>query len=103
MTIIWSDDAILSVDNTADYVRDKFGALVSDEFYQEVVAVSSQLEEFPESGAPEDALAGARHEYRSIAVGDQNRLIYRIDGDTIRVEFLWNTKMNPLRLPRMFD
>ena len=35
MIIIWSDEAIESVDNTADYIEDNFGVDRSIEFYNE--------------------------------------------------------------------
>ena len=35
MRIIWSDEAIESVDNTADYIEDNFGVNRSIEFYDD--------------------------------------------------------------------
>ena len=102
MTLIWSDDAIQSVDNTADYIEKEFGILRSIEFLQDVIDRANGLITNPRSGAIDDLLEGARHEYRSVPIGEQSRLIYRIDGNVVRLEFLWNNRMNPITLRKMF-
>ena len=47
MRIVWSDDAIESVDNTADYIEDNFGVNRSMEFYDEVQEQVDSLLQFP--------------------------------------------------------
>ncbi len=103
MRIIWSDEAIESVDNTADYIEEYFGTDSSIEFYNEVQAQADSLLEFPKKGPIDDDLKGGAHEYRSLAIGDLSRLIYRIDGDIVRILYLWNTRLNPITLRRMFN
>lgn len=103
MRIIWSDAAIESVDNTADYIEDVFGTVRSIAFYKEVQSRADALLQFPKRGRVDQSLTGGKYEYRSLSVGRLSRLIYRIDGDTIRILYLWNNRRNPIVLRRMFN
>ena len=103
MRIIWSDDAIKSVDNTADYIEDNFGVDRSIEFYDEVLEQADSLVQFPKKGPIDEDLKGGKYEYRSLGIGKLSRLIYRIDGETIRILYLWNTRRNPITLRMKFD
>ena len=103
MRIIWSDAAIESVDNTADYIEDVFGTVRSIAFYKEVQSRADALLQFPKRGRVDQLLKGGKYEYRSLSVGRLSRLIYRIDGDTIRILYLWNNRRNPIALRRMFE
>ena len=102
MRIIWSDEAIESVDNTADYIENNFGVGRSIEFYNEVQEQVDLLVQFPQRGHIEEYLKGGNYEFRSLAIGELSRLIYRIDGETIRILYLWNTRRNPITLQKMF-
>lgn len=103
MRIIWSDEAIKSVDNTADYIADNFGVDRSIEFYDEVLEQTDSLVQFPQKGPVDEDLKGGKYEYRSLGIGKLSRLIYRIDGETIRILYLWNTRRNPITLWMKFD
>ncbi len=103
MRIIWSDDAIKSVDNTVDYIEDNFGVDRSIEFYDEVLEQADSLVQFPQKGPIDEDLKGGKYEYRSLGIGKLSRLIYRIDGETIRILYLWNTRRNPITLRMKFD
>ena len=102
MRIIWSDEAIESVDNTADYIENNFGVGRSIEFYNEVQEQADLLVQFPKRGPIEEYLTGGNYEFRSLAIGELSRLIYRIDGETIRILYLWNIRRNPITLQKMF-
>ena len=56
MRIIWSDEAIESVDNTADYIEDNFGVYRSIEFYDDVQEQVDSLRVFPMKGPIDDDL-----------------------------------------------
>ena len=102
MKLIWADEAIESVDNTADYIEENFGLESSIQFYDEVQSRADELETYPKLGPIDEDLAGGQYEYRSLGIGELSRLIYRIDGETIRILYLWNTRRDPLRLVKMF-
>ena len=102
MRIIWSDEAIKSVDETADYIEDNFGIGRSMEFYDEVQKQADSLLQFPKKGSIDDDLKGGMYDYRSLGIGELSRLVYRIDGETIRILYLWNTRRNPITLRSMF-
>ena len=103
MRIIWSDQAVESVDKTADYIEENFGVDRSIEFYDEVQEQTDLLTQFPNMGPIDDDLRGGKYEYRSLGINKLSRLIYRIDGETIRILYLWNTRQNPITLRRMFE
>lgn len=102
MKLIWADEAIESVDDTADYIEENFGVARSIEFYDEVQSRADELEKHPKLGPIDEDLMGGQYEYRSLGIGELSRLIYRIDGETIRILYLWNTRRDPLRLVKMF-
>lgn len=52
---------------------------------------------------PNSIFRHGKHEYRSLGIGKLSRLIYRIDGETIRILYLWNTRQNPITLKEMFQ
>ena len=64
---------------------------------------ADSLLQFPKMGPIDDDLKGGQYEYRSLGIGKLSRLIYRIDGETIRILYLWNTRHNPIILQRMFE
>ena len=47
MRLIWADEAIESVDNTADYIEENFGVERSIQFYDEVMSRADELEKHP--------------------------------------------------------
>ena len=102
MRLIWADEAIESVDNTADYIEELFDLERSIQFYDEVQSRADELKEHPQLGPIDEDLAGGKYEYRSLGIGELSRLIYRIDGETIRILYLWNTRKDPIRLVKMF-
>ena len=102
MRLIWADQAIESVDSTADYIENLFGTERCLQFYEEVQRQADLLVKHPELGPVDDDLKGGRYDYRSLGINELSRLIYRIDGDTIRVLYLWNTRKDPLRHAKMF-
>lgn len=102
MRLIWAEEAVESVDNTADYIEEQFGVARSIQFYDEVLSRTDELKKHPHLGPIDEDLTGGKYEYRSLGIGGLSRLIYRIDGETIRILYLWNTRKDPLKLVEMF-
>ena len=102
MRLIWSDDAIESVDKTADYIETNFGTARCLKFYEEVQAKADSLVLHEKLGRPDPDLKGGKYEYRSVTINKLSKLIYRIDGENIRILYLWNTRRNPMTLKEMF-
>ena len=102
MRLIWADEAVESVDNTADYIEEYFGVARSLQFYNDVQKQADLLEKHPELGPIDEDLTGGKYEYRSLGISELSRLIYRIDGETIRILYLWNTRKDPLTLAKKF-
>ena len=102
MRIIWADEAINSVDQTADYIEDNFGTRRSIRFYEDIQSQADSLLIFPNRGRILEELKGGKYEYRGLTINKLSILIYRIDGELIRILYLWNTRRNPDMLKKMF-
>lgn len=53
------------------------------------------LTRFPESGAPEELLAGRLTLYRAKLINKRYKMIYHISGDVILVDAFWDMRMDP--------
>ena len=75
MKLIWADEAIESVDDTADYIEENFGVARSIEFYDEVQSRADELEKHPKLGPIDEDLMGGQYEYRSLGIGELSSVI----------------------------
>ena len=98
MIVSWSKRAINSLTHASMYILKEFGNRANDKFLQEIQKVSDLLEDNPLMGQVEPLLIGKSKEYRSIVVARQNKIIYYIKGNTIRISALWNTRREPKAL-----
>lgn len=95
MKVSWSKKAGNAVVQTSVYILDKFGPKASEEFLQEVQHVSDLLESNPCIGAIEPLLAQKSKPYRSVVLNHLNKIVYYINGDTIRITAFWDTRREP--------
>lgn len=102
MRLVWSDEAIESVDKTGDYIEANFGTARYLKFYEDVQTKADNLITYPNLGRIDPYLIGGKCEYRSLNINKLSKLIYRIDGENIRILYLWNTRKNPMTLKEMF-
>lgn len=82
------------------YIMLEFGDRANKRFLQEIQRVSDLLEENPLMGLVEPLLTGKSKEYRSVVVNRQNKIVYYIKGNTIRVSALWDTRREPKSLAK---
>ena len=95
MRIIWTDSAQQSQDAAADYIFEEFGAISLNEFYNNLDETEESLLTFPEIGKVEPLLQDRSKLYRSIVATKYNKIIYFVDGDTIYIADLWDTRREP--------
>ena len=95
MKVSWSKKAGDAVVSTSVYILDKFGPKASEEFLQEVQHVSDLLESNPCLGPVEPLLAQKSKPYRSVVLNHLNKIVYYLNGDTIRIAAFWDTRKEP--------
>jgi plasmid stabilization system protein ParE len=95
MHIEWSDTARESLEDALDYTIEEFGKRIARRFLDQIDESLQHLLVFPRMAPIEPFLKGYSSEYRSYVVINEIKLLYRIDGDCIRVEYIWNVRRSP--------
>lgn len=67
---------------------------------EEYDSILDRITKFPESYRIEPLLKNKKKEYRSINFEKDFKIIYSVDNGEIRLENLWNTKINPSNLKK---
>ena len=79
----------------ADYIRREFGAKRKIRFLQEVRDAIQRLKCSPNIGRIDPLFADRAKTYRSIIVNGLNKIVYYVEGDTIRIAGFWDTRNEP--------
>lgn len=95
MRVIWQKNAIRQRDQIAEYVRQEFGTKRKTRFLKELRNSINMLRNSPYIGKVDPLFTGRTHTYRSIIYNNLNKIIYRIDDDTIHIVAFWDTRMEP--------
>ncbi len=95
MKVVWQTNADRQREQVAEYIRDEFGSKRRREFLQEVRQMTQQLKRTPNIGQIDPLFEGRAATYRSVIINGLNKLVYRIDDDTIHIVAFWDTRMEP--------
>ena len=95
MKVKWTGHARKQRDEVANYIRRLFGARRKYQFKQEIRATADLLKRSPYIGKIDPMFEDRVQSYRSVIVNSLNKMVYRIDGDTIHVVAFWDTRMEP--------
>ena len=98
MTIIWHPEAMLSAAHTAEFIRVRDGEKACESFLNAVDAVLETLKRFPTSYPEERLFRKNPLQFRSVQIQHLNKIIYRIEDDTIYIVDFWDTRMKPWTL-----
>lgn len=98
MMISWSQKARETASDILNYIFTEFGSKASYKFLQSIERTTKVLESNPYAGRIEALLIGSKKEYRSLPVNKINKLVYRIDNETIVIVALWDTRREPKKL-----
>ena len=79
----------------AKYIRKEFGKDRRDEFMKEVQQMRRLIEDSPNIGPIEPLLAERAVMYRSYVMNHLDKIVYRIDGDTIYIVAFWDVRRDP--------
>lgn len=95
MTIHWHKKADASLHRVKQYILQKFGEKVRQEFMDEVDRSVSVLANMPTSGKTDPLFAHRKQVYRSIIIRRFNKVVYYIKDDTIYIAAFWDTRREP--------
>ena len=95
MKSIMTDVAKQQIRQIAKYIRKEFGKNRRDEFMQELRQTRRLIESNPTIGPVEPLFTERVVMYRSCVMNRLNKIVYRIDGDTIYIVALWDVRRNP--------
>ena len=91
----WTDYAKEQKSQIGDYIRREFGTKRKRIFLQEVNDTVEKLKRSPYIGQIDPLFEGYAATYRSVIINGLNKLVYRIDDDTIHIVAFWDTRMEP--------
>ena len=95
MRVIWDDDASEKLVNALEYGRYTFGERVMKKFYTRILDYEKLLQSNPGMGKKEPLLEKEPEGYRSLVVHPNYKLVYYVNGDTIYIVDLWDTRREP--------
>ena len=93
--ILWASQAQERWQETAIYIRQQWGVFALRKFKEKTEECQDCLEDFPTIGQIEPLLADRTIQYRSLLLGELNKIIYYIDGDIIYIVDFWDTRREP--------
>ena len=95
MKVIWQSNALRQRTSIANYIRQEFGAKRKIRFLQEVSQITQQLKSNPGIGQIDPLFTDRPQTYRSVIINGLNKLVYRINDNTIHIVAFWDTRMQP--------
>ena len=95
MKVIWQSNALRQRTGIAEYIRQEFGTKRKTRFLQEVRQMVQKLKRSPGIGQIDPLFADRPQAYRSVIINGLNKMVYRIDDDTIRIVAFWDTRIEP--------
>ena len=94
MKVSWQTPAKVGRRKVAAYIRKEFGTKRAKKFKQEVDDTVNMLMRAPGIGKIDPLFEDRPQAYRSVVINGLNKLVYRIDGDTIYIVGFWDTRMD---------
>lgn len=95
MKIVWTYNAELQLDKTANYILDVYGAASRIKFLNNVLYTVQLLETQPYIGIIEPLLKDRKSSYRSIPADKINRIVYRIIDNSVEISDIWDMRRCP--------
>ena len=94
MTIRWDPKAKAALRQVARYINLRFGRKARQNFMQRVKEKEAQLKCAPGIGKLDPLFENRPQAYRSVVINGLNKLVYRIEGDTIYIVGFWDTRVD---------
>ena len=88
------------IEDFFEYCFLNYGKAIAQKKREEYDSILVRITKFPESYRIEPLLKNKDKEYRSINFEKDFKIIYSVGNGEIRLENLWNTKINPSKLKK---
>ena len=98
MNIRWTKRAKTAANEVGVYILTTFGEKTFDKYGDKLLHVAGLLADSPNIGRIEPLLEHRPKLYRSLVVTKRSKLIYHIDGETIYIVDVWDTRREPKKL-----
>lgn len=98
MKTIWTEGAISDWEDIARYIAVNFGKKIYDEYDEATDKAEKQITEFPGSGSPLKTRKHNNLGLKFVFIGKLSKMIYHVDGETIVIDVIWDTRQSPKRL-----
>ena len=95
MKVEWTEHAKRQRDQIAEYIRQQFGAKRKTQFLQEVRRTTKAIRCSPGVGTIDSLYNDRPKTYRSVIINGLNKMVYRVDNDTIYIVAFWDTRLEP--------
>lgn len=95
MIVMWSELALEKWQAIADYIFSRFGHSGLQEYDVQTRQWEAAIADNPSIGAVEPLLQGRMKVYRYVIVHRQTKMIYFVEGETIVIANLWDTRQEP--------
>lgn len=98
MKLIWTEGAISDWEGIARYIAVNFGKKIYDEYDEATIKAEKQISEFPGSGTPMKTRKHMDLGLKFVFIGKLSKMIYHVDGETVVIDVIWDTRQSPKRL-----
>lgn len=97
LKVFWTETARLQLEDIFDYYNSRVGLQMAKKIVKQIIDRTIQLEKNPRSGQKEPYLDDRKFEYRYLVQGNY-KIIYRIEGNYIRIAMVFDSRQNPEKL-----
>ena len=95
MKVRWSRKAKTSLLDVAKYIQTEFGTKAKTRFLAEVRKKEEILSNSPYVGVTDPLFYDRTVAYRSIIINGLSKMVYNVQGNTIRISAFWDTRREP--------
>jgi plasmid stabilization system protein ParE len=90
-------EAIQNLEESLDVTCEGMSLQKREELVSKIFKEAERLIKYPRAGQIEPLMEGMRFEYRRLVVGNF-KIIYRIDGEWIRITDIFDARQDPKRM-----
>lgn len=95
MRVEWLEHAEWQKEQISDYIFSRFGEKRELKYRNNVEQTIDLILRFPSIGTIDPLFANRPYTYRSVIVGGQSKMVYRIDGDITYIVAFWDCRQDP--------
>ena len=94
-TVEWTDKAMAHFLRTTHYLTAEFGRKAAGKFEKNIAEWEALIACNPGIGPREPLLAHRAEGFRSVVIHKNCKLVYYVEGDTLYIAALWDTRREP--------